>query len=127
MKDKIESELWKLRKKLGLTKTQAATKVKVSPKTWARWEKGETKMPEAMLSLFKLKVGGINDLVPNPYNITPSMITAKRGKLSKIEAARLIGVTVGTWRRYETGTRRMRRGLYEFFQRQLQQLARKKD
>jgi transcriptional regulator with XRE-family HTH domain len=126
MKTEAESELWKLRKKLGLTKTEAATKVKVNPKTWARWEKGETKMPEAMLSLFKLKAGGINDLVPNPYNITPSMITAKRGKLSKAEAARLIGVTVGTWRRYETGARRMRRGLYEFFLRQRAALTQKK-
>jgi DNA-binding transcriptional regulator YiaG len=126
MKTEIESELCKLRKKFNLTKTKSAKWLKVSPKTWARWEAGETKMPEAMLGLFKLKVGGIKDLVPNPDNITPSMITAKRGKLTKAEAARLIGVTVGTWRRYETGARRMRRGLYEFFLRQRAALTQKK-
>jgi DNA-binding XRE family transcriptional regulator len=119
MKDKIESELWKLRKKLGLTKTEAATKVKVNPKTWARWEAGETKIPEALLALFKLKIDGVKDLITSD-NVTPSMIIAKRDKLSKAEAARLVGVTVGTWRRYEAGTRRMRRGLYEYFLRQLQ-------
>jgi hypothetical protein len=81
-------------------------------------------MPEAMKRLFELKAGGMQDLVNIPNTITPSMITTRRGELTKAEAARLIGVTVGTWRRYESGSRRMRRGLYEYFQRQLQ-LARK--
>jgi DNA-binding transcriptional regulator YiaG len=111
---------------MKLNITQAAKMVKVSPKTWARWEAGITKIPEAMRKLFELKAGGMKNLIAIPDKITPSMITAKRGELTKADAARLIGVTVGTWRRYEAGTRRMRRGVYEFFLRQLQ-LARKKE
>jgi transcriptional regulator with XRE-family HTH domain len=120
MKKEIESELCKLRKKMKLNMTQAAKMVKVSPKTWARWEKGETKMPEAQRKLFELKANGVKELIAIPNIITPQMIITQRGKLTKAEAARLIGVTVGAWRRYETGAHRMRRGLYEFFLRQLQ-------
>ncbi|MDR1089887.1 MAG: helix-turn-helix domain-containing protein [Prevotella sp.] len=126
MKMETESELCKLRKGFKLTKTQSAKLLKVNPKTWARWEKGETKMPEAQSKLFELKANGIKELIAIPNTITPSMITTRRGELTKAEAARLIGVTVGAWRRYETGARRMRRGLYEFFLRQLQ-LTRKKE
>jgi DNA-binding XRE family transcriptional regulator len=109
-----------MRKAMTLTITKAAKMVKVTPKTWMRWEKGITKVPEAMLNLFKLKIGGMNSLIAIPDTVTPSMIIAQRGDLTKAEAARLIGVTVGAWRRYETGSRRMSRGLYEFFLRQLQ-------
>lgn len=45
-------DLKKLRKKLGLTATQAAEQVHVSYRTWARWEAGTRHMPDAALHLF---------------------------------------------------------------------------
>lgn len=45
-------ELKALRKKLGLSMTQAAAQVHVTSRTWARWEAGDRHLPEAIVHLF---------------------------------------------------------------------------
>ena len=47
-------ELKAMRKQLGLSLAQAARQVEVSPRTWARWESDERKIPEGALKLFRL-------------------------------------------------------------------------
>ena len=48
------TELKAWRNKLGLSLAQAARQVEVTPRTWARWEAGERKIPEGAMKLFKL-------------------------------------------------------------------------
>jgi transcriptional regulator with XRE-family HTH domain len=50
-------ELKRWRKELGLSLAQAARQVEVSPRTWARWEAGDQKIPEGALKLFRLLNG----------------------------------------------------------------------
>jgi DNA-binding transcriptional regulator YiaG len=47
-------ELKRLRYKLKLSLSQASEQVEVSPRTWCRWESGETPVPERAVKLFKL-------------------------------------------------------------------------
>jgi DNA-binding transcriptional regulator YiaG len=51
------AHLKELRKSLGLSLAQAARQVEVSPRTWARWEAGDQKIPEGALKLFRLLNG----------------------------------------------------------------------
>lgn len=44
--------LKKLRKELGLSLANAALQVHVTPRTWARYEKGDRKIPEGIVHLF---------------------------------------------------------------------------
>ncbi len=46
------AELKKLRKKLGLSLSQASRQVEVSSRTWARWEAGTQQIPAGALKLF---------------------------------------------------------------------------
>jgi transcriptional regulator with XRE-family HTH domain len=46
-----------LRKKLGLSLSQAAARVHVTPRTWARYEAGERKVPEGVVHLFCIQSG----------------------------------------------------------------------
>jgi DNA-binding transcriptional regulator YiaG len=48
------SELKSLRKRLGLSLAQAASQVAVHPRSWARWEAGERRIPEGSMKLFRL-------------------------------------------------------------------------
>jgi len=48
------SELKNIRKNLKLSSAQAAKQVEISPRTWCRWESGETPVPEGSAKLFKL-------------------------------------------------------------------------
>jgi DNA-binding transcriptional regulator YiaG len=41
-----------LRKELKLSLAQAARQVEISPRTWARWEAGDSKPPEGAIKLF---------------------------------------------------------------------------
>lgn len=45
-------DLKKLRNKLGLSISQAAARVHVTPRTWARYEAGDRKIPEGVVHLF---------------------------------------------------------------------------
>ena len=61
----------KIRKKLKLTQRAAAELVRVSPNTWARWERGESKPrglhQRRLISDLPLSVGsGRSFRVPNP-------------------------------------------------------------
>jgi len=47
-------ELKKLRKKLGLSLSQASRQVEVSARTWARWEVGGQAIPEGAVKLFRI-------------------------------------------------------------------------
>jgi DNA-binding transcriptional regulator YiaG len=47
-------ELKRLRYNLKLSLAQASAQVEVSPRTWCRWESGETPVPERAVKLFKL-------------------------------------------------------------------------
>jgi transcriptional regulator with XRE-family HTH domain len=47
--------LKKLRKKLGLSLAQAAAKVHITPRTWARYEAGDRAIPESVVHLFCLQ------------------------------------------------------------------------
>lgn len=40
------------RKRLGLSLSEAAAQVHVSPRTWARWEAGDRHLPEPIVHLF---------------------------------------------------------------------------
>ena len=46
-----------LRKKLGLSLAGAAARVHVTPRTWARYEAGERKVPEGVVHLFCIQSG----------------------------------------------------------------------
>lgn len=46
-----------LRKKLGLSLSQAAARVHVTPRTWARYEAGDRKIPEGVVHLFCIESG----------------------------------------------------------------------
>lgn len=46
------SELKALRKRLGLSLSQAARQVEVSARTWARWESGVQRVPDGAVKLF---------------------------------------------------------------------------
>jgi DNA-binding transcriptional regulator YiaG len=48
------AELKELRKSLGLSLAQAAKQVEVTPRTWARWESEERRIPEGALKLFRM-------------------------------------------------------------------------
>ena len=48
------AELKRLRYKLKLSLAQASAQVEVSPRTWCRWESGETPVPERAVKLFRL-------------------------------------------------------------------------
>ncbi len=48
------AELKKLRKKLGLSLSQASRQVEVSARTWARWEAGNQAIPEGAMKLFRI-------------------------------------------------------------------------
>jgi predicted transcriptional regulator len=49
-------ELKGLRKKHGLSVTQAARLVHVADRTWQRYESGRQDIPGAIIELFKIKV-----------------------------------------------------------------------
>lgn len=51
------SKLKALRKKLGLSLSQAAARVHVTPRTWARYEAGDRKIPEGVVHLFCVQSG----------------------------------------------------------------------
>lgn len=53
-------EIRKLRNRHGLTVAQAAAMVRVTDRTWRRWEDGTRTMPPGALELFILKLGGMN-------------------------------------------------------------------
>lgn len=44
-----------LRKKLGLSLSQAAAQVHVTSRTWARYEAGDRSIPEGVIELFCVK------------------------------------------------------------------------
>lgn len=48
------AELKALRKKLGLSLSQASRQVEVSVRTWARWESGVQNIPLGAIKLFKI-------------------------------------------------------------------------
>jgi len=48
------AELKELRKRLGLSLAQAARQVEVTPRTFARWESGDQKIPDGALRLFRI-------------------------------------------------------------------------
>ena len=50
-------ELKQLRKKLGLSLSQASRQVEVSARTWARWESGDQEIPEGAMKLFRILNG----------------------------------------------------------------------
>ena len=50
----IGTELKAWRNKLGLSLAQAARQVEVTPRTWARWESGERRIPGGAMKLFRL-------------------------------------------------------------------------
>lgn len=47
-------DLKKLRYKLGLSLAEASRQAEVTPRTWARWEAGDRKIPNGAVKLFKL-------------------------------------------------------------------------
>lgn len=49
------SEIRRLRKESGLSVSQAARLVKVSDRTWQRYEQGTRKVPEPVIELFRIK------------------------------------------------------------------------
>lgn len=51
------AELKKLRYSLDLSLAQASRQVEVAPRTWARWEAGDTPIPEGALKLFRIMNG----------------------------------------------------------------------
>jgi transcriptional regulator with XRE-family HTH domain len=46
-----------LRKRLGLSVAKAAALIHVAPRTWVRWESGETPVPDTAAHLFHLVNG----------------------------------------------------------------------
>jgi len=58
-KDKLKE----LRKKVGLSLADAAKRVHVTPRTWARYEAGDRSIPDGVVHLFCL-TSGIN---PDEY------------------------------------------------------------
>jgi len=50
-------ELKALRKQLGLSQSKAAALVRVTQRTWARYESGDRDPPEGVIELFCLKTG----------------------------------------------------------------------
>ena len=50
------AELKALRKRLGLSLSQAARQVEVSVRTWARWEVSE-RVPDGAVQLFEIENG----------------------------------------------------------------------
>lgn len=54
-------DLKRLRKNLGLSIAKAARQVEVTPRTWARWEAGDSQLPEGAVKLFRI----VNGLDPN--------------------------------------------------------------
>lgn len=52
-------ELKRLRTKIGWTQEQAARQLKVSLRTWARWEAGETRIMEAVALFVKTKAAAV--------------------------------------------------------------------
>ena len=50
-------QLKQIRNRLGLSLAQASQQVKVSPRTWCRWESGVQPIPEGALKLFRLLNG----------------------------------------------------------------------
>lgn len=53
------------RAKAGLTGDQAARVVYVNPRTWWRWELGESAMPRAAWELFTLRTQAPADMEPS--------------------------------------------------------------
>lgn len=51
------AELKAVRKKLGLSLSQASRQVEVSARTWCRWEAGDQSIPEGALKLFRILNG----------------------------------------------------------------------
>jgi len=47
-------DLKALRKKLGLSLSQASRQVEVNSRTWARWEAGDQKIPAGVMKLFRI-------------------------------------------------------------------------
>lgn len=47
-------ELKKLRNDLGLSLAKAARQVEVTPRTWARWEAGDQRIPDGAVKLFRI-------------------------------------------------------------------------
>jgi len=56
-------EIRKTRNRYGLSPAQCARMVKVSDRTWRRWEDGTRRMPEGAWELFAMK---LKDLTPPP-------------------------------------------------------------
>jgi DNA-binding transcriptional regulator YiaG len=50
------AELKALRKRIGLSLSQAARQVEVSERTWARWEVSD-KVPDGVVKLFEIENG----------------------------------------------------------------------
>jgi DNA-binding transcriptional regulator YiaG len=50
-------DLKRLRKKFGLSLAEASRQVEVTPRTWARWESGDRRIPEGAVKLFKMVNG----------------------------------------------------------------------
>lgn len=46
-----------MRRKAGLTRAAAARLVHVEPRTWARWEDGQRRVPDMAVHLFALLTG----------------------------------------------------------------------
>ena len=58
-------ELKRLRYKLKLSLAQASAQVEVSPRTWCRWEAGDTSVPERAMKLFFL----LNKISTEPVRV----------------------------------------------------------
>jgi transcriptional regulator with XRE-family HTH domain len=48
-------QLKKLRNKLGLSIAASASQVKITPRSWARYESGERRIPEGVVELYRIK------------------------------------------------------------------------
>lgn len=57
MHDVTGLQLRRLRKKKALSVAKSAALVHTAPRTWVRWESGETPVPEMAVHLFCLLVG----------------------------------------------------------------------
>ncbi|MCR4297500.1 MAG: helix-turn-helix domain-containing protein [Gallionella sp.] len=51
------AQLKTLRYKLDLSLAQASKQVEVSPRTWCRWEAGESRIPATAVKVFKMVNG----------------------------------------------------------------------
>ena len=111
-------EIRKRRVAAGLSVEDAAALVYVDPLSWQRYENGSIAPRPAVWRLFclRLDTGDIDlhdvSITPTPREIVLRRISAD---LTQIRAADLVGVSLQSWQRYESGENKPNAAVWELF------------